>query len=78
MFWHGFPLTSVTALKGTAKQFASPMTQALTWDVGNRVFILFPVDISFSQSRTSSVLEKGAKTYMIKPLRSPVPASTVR
>lgn len=51
-----------------SKIIPSPMTQALTWDVGSWVFILFPADILFSQSRTSSVLERGAKTYMIKPL----------
>lgn len=62
MSWHGFPLTSITALKGIAKQFSGPTTQALAQDVGSWVLILFPVDILFSQSGTTSGLERGAKS----------------
>lgn len=62
MPWQGFPLTSITALKGTAKQFSGPMTQGLTWDVGSWILILFPVDILFPQSRTTLIFRKGPKS----------------
>lgn len=53
--WHGFPLTSTGALKLMTKQFSGSMTPALAWDVNSWVLILFPVNILFSQSGTTSV-----------------------
>lgn len=59
---HRFPLTSLTALKGTAKQFSGLMTQALAWDADSWVLILFPVDVLFSQSGTTSAVERDTES----------------